>query len=352
MKEDNMFFKEMTDNQRRVFIDTVQLYEAFMDAFHNNRSYAGGMHWKKSKGREYLFRTRDRYGYGKSLGVRSPETEKILDEFRQTKRDLKERLVFLKGRLKEQARFCKAAMIQRVPRVVTNILRLLDQQNLLGKNIIIIGTNALYAYEATAGIFFDSPIMATRDMDILWDIRSKLTLAANYKIEPGGLLDILRKSDRSFELSGSRPFQAVNQDGYMVDLIKAEPKKLMIKERRQMGGPGDLEAVEIKNLQWLLSSPKFSQVVIGSDGYPSAMTVPDPRAFALHKFWLSGQPDREPVKKKRDRDQGLAVTRLVIQHLPQYAFRKAELKMFPKEVLNKALAQISETEGFLGFELE
>ena len=138
----------------------------------------------------------------------------------------------------------------------------------------------------------------------------------------------------------------------MDDLIKAEPKKLMIKERRQMGGPGDLEAVEIKNLQWLLSSPKFSQVVIGSDGYPSAMTVSDPRAFALHKFWLSEQPDREPVKKKRDRDQGLAVAQLVIQHLPQHAFRKAELKMFPKEVLDKALAQISETEGFLGFELE
>ena len=36
------------------------------------------MHWKKSKSREYLFRSRDRFGYGKSLGPRSPETEKIL----------------------------------------------------------------------------------------------------------------------------------------------------------------------------------------------------------------------------------------------------------------------------------
>jgi hypothetical protein len=189
-------------------------------------------------------------------------------------------------------------------------------------------------------------------MDILWDIRPKRTLAADDQTEPGGLLSILRKSDRSFELSGSHPFQAVNRDGYMVDLIKAEPKKLMIKERRRMDGPGDLEAAELRNLQWLLSSPKFSQVVIGDDGYPSAMTVPDPRAFALHKFWLSGQPDRESVKKQRDRGQAFAIVRLVIQHLPQYAFRKAELKMFPKDILDEAQAQISEAEGLPGFELE
>ena len=349
--ENKLFFKKMTDNQRRVFIDTAQLYEAFMDTYKKSGSYAGGMHWKKSKGREYLFRSTDRYGYGKSLGLRSPQTERIIDEFRKAKRDIKERMSILKERLKEQARFCKAAMIQRVPRIVTNILRVLDQQNLLGKNIVVVGTNALYAYEAVAGIFFDSKIMATKDMDILWDIRPKLTLLADDKTEPGGLLAILRKTDRSFELSSSQRFRAVNRHGYMVDLIKAEPKKVMTIEPRRMGGPGDLEAIEIRNLQWLLSSPKFSQIVIGDDGYPSEMAVPDPRAFALHKLWLSGQTDREPVKKQRDRDQAMDVVRLVIQHLPQYAFKRAELKMFPKELLKQAQKQISEVQGFPGFEI-
>lgn len=351
MMENKLFFKKMTDNQRRVFIDTAQLYEAFMDTYKKSGSYAGGMHWKKSKGREYLFRSTDRYGYGKSLGLRSPQTERIIDEFRKAKRDIKERMSILKERLKEQARFCKAAMIQRVPRIVTNILRVLDQQNLLGKNIVVVGTNALYAYEAVAGIFFDSKIMATKDMDILWDIRPKLTLLADDKTEPGGLLAILRKTDRSFELSSSQRFRAVNRHGYMVDLIKAEPKKVMTIEPRRMGGPGDLEAIEIRNLQWLLSSPKFSQIVIGDDGYPSEMAVPDPRAFALHKLWLSGQTDREPVKKQRDRDQAMDVVRLVIQHLPQYAFKRAELKMFPKELLKQAQKQISEVQGFPGFEI-
>ena len=87
-----MFFKEMNDSQRRVFIDAVQLYDAYIDAFYKSRAYRGGMHWKKAKGREYLFKTRDRYGNGKSLGPRSSKTEKILAEFRRGKQEMKERL--------------------------------------------------------------------------------------------------------------------------------------------------------------------------------------------------------------------------------------------------------------------
>ncbi|WP_419656511.1 hypothetical protein [Desulfosarcina variabilis] len=43
------------------------------------------MHWKKSAGREYLFRSVDREGNGRSLGPRSPKTEYILSEFQQHK---------------------------------------------------------------------------------------------------------------------------------------------------------------------------------------------------------------------------------------------------------------------------
>ena len=79
IKENLLKIIEYNDNQRRIFIDTVQLYFAYMDTFQKSRAYRGGMHWKKAKGREYLFKTVDRYGNGKSLGVRSKETEKILN---------------------------------------------------------------------------------------------------------------------------------------------------------------------------------------------------------------------------------------------------------------------------------
>lgn len=331
-----MFYREMNDNQRRVFIDTVQLYEAFAATLHKNRSYKGSMHWKKAKGREYLFRSHDRYGYGKSLGPRSPETEKILADFRLAKQQAKNRLSALQNRLKEQARFCKAALIQRVPRTVTGILKVFDYHNILGHNVIVIGTNAMYAYEAAAGVFFDIPMMSTKDVDILWDIRRKLTLVTDSDSKPDGLLGIIRKADRSFEAVRSEDFRAVNRDGYMVDLIKPLPKKILQKEPVRIGGPGDLKAVEIRNLHWLISSPKLAQIVIGDDGMPAPMIVPDPRAFALHKFWLSSQDDREPVKKQRDRGQAIAVGKLVIEHLPQYRFDASELRMFPLEVVQEA----------------
>jgi len=89
-----------------------------------------------------------------------------------------------------------------------------------------------YAYEAAAGAFVDTSITATEDLGILWDVRSRFTLVADDGIDQTGLLDILRKVDRSFELSGPRSYRAINRDGYMVDLIKSEPKQMLKKTYR------------------------------------------------------------------------------------------------------------------------
>jgi len=345
LKENSIASIEMSANQRRIFIDTLQIYDAYTEAYRANRSYRGGMHWKKAKGREYLFRTLDRYGYGKSLGLRTPETEAVLEKFRSGKQALKERLASFRERLREQARLCKAVSIQRVPRIVTGILRILDRHQLLGRNVTVIGTNAVYAYESAAGVFLDSPILATRDMDILWDVRSHLSLVALDDDSSGkGLLDLLCKADRSFELHRRQGFRAVNRDGYMVDLVKPGPRLITTREQRRMGGKGDMEAAEIRNLHWLVSSPKFSQVVIGDDGCPAPMICPDPRAFALHKLWLSEQPDRDPLKKKRDRLQAIAVAGLVHSYLPQYQFVFEDMRMFPKKIFETGSNEIKNQE--------
>ncbi len=335
-----MIFKEWSDNQRRIFIDTTQLYEAFSDIFHKNRAYRGGMHWKKAKGREYLFRSLDRFGNGKSLGPRSEQTEQMLENFRRNKQEIKQRIAIMKKRIAEQSRFCKAAAIQRVPRIVTAILRVLEQQNILGKNVMVVGTHAMAAYEASAGIFIDSPLVATRDMDILWDTRTGLKLFGDEGVRKKGLIGILQKADRSFEAMDKRGFTAVNQKGFMVDLIKPEPRSLFDSERRRMGMEGDLMAAEIRNLQWLVSAPKFVHVVIGDDGYPASMVAPDPRAFALHKLWLAEQVDREKIKKQRDRRQGATIAAAVVQYMPEYPFAASELRMFPKAVVERAKDQI------------
>ena len=331
-----MIFYEMSEMQRKVYIDTAQVYAGYVAAFKKSKKYSGGMHWKKAKGREYLFRTLDRYGYGKSLGPRSSATERTLTEFRSAKSQTNNKLKALKERLKEQSRFGKAAMINRVPKIVTGILRLLHQYNILGRNVIIVGTNAMYAYEAAAGGFLDSPLLATQDMDILWDIRPKLNIVTDIDPKHTGLLGIVRKVDKTFELLQAESFRAVNKNGFMVDLIKSEPKGLLQKEPVRMGEADDFKAAEIQNLHWLLSAPKFSQIVIGEDGYPAEMVVPDPRAFVLHKLWLGKQKDREPIKKKRDHAQSKAIAKVILTHLPQYNFEASELRMFPKNVVEEA----------------
>jgi hypothetical protein len=341
MMENHMKSTELNDNQRRILIDTAQLHEAYMDAFMKSRTYRGGMHWKKAKGKEYLFRSLDRHGYGKSLGPRSSATEAVYHKFHKNKNRAETRFKELKERLREQARFCKAARIARVPRIVTAILRLLEQHQLLGGHLLIVGTNALYAYEVGAGIFLDRGILATQDMDVLWDIRPKLRLFATDEIDSKGLIDILKKADRSFDLIARQSFRAVNQSGYMVDLIKPEPNK---KEKRQMGLGDDFMAAEIRNLHWLVSAPKFSRVVIGDDGYPATMVVPDPRAFAVQKLWLSQQVDRDPVKKKRDHAQALAVSRIILQYFPGHQFDQAQLRMFPKTLIAEAVKAFQDAE--------
>ena len=95
------------------------------------------------------------------------EKEEVLAAFRRSKQGVKARLSSLGERMSEQARICKAVKIERVPKVVTGILRVLENHDMLGRNLIVVGTNALYAYEASAGVLFEPSISATEDMDIL-----------------------------------------------------------------------------------------------------------------------------------------------------------------------------------------
>ena len=69
-----------------------------------------------------------------------------------------------------------------------------------------------------------------------------------------------------------------------------------------------------------MNAPKLETVAVDQDGMPVPFRVPDPRAFALHKAWLSGQSTREPFKRQRDLAQAKAVAALVREHMPQYSF--------------------------------
>lgn len=325
---------EMTDNQRRMLVDTRQVWEAYRDAYRRRQSFEGGMTWKTAKGRDYLVRIYSDVLKKKkqtSLGVRSPETERIFTEFHAGKVAAGERLASLANRLAEQGRLNKAVNLGRVPTVPARILRMLDRAGLLGRNVFVAGTYALLAYESAAGIFIERGLLATGDLDLLMESRARLKLTTD-GLEAGGLLGLLRKVDKSFE-RGSSTFRAVNRDGFYVDLIKPLPSPPWKDEREAIGDGGDLMATAISNMRWVANAPKFEAVAVGEDGLPVPMACPDPRAFALYKLWMGTQDaSRDPVKRQRDRAQAEAVAHIVHRWMPHLPFSPEHLASFPQAV--------------------
>ena len=317
--------------QRRMLIDTQQTFNGWCDAKGRQRSFAGGMMWKTARGRQYLVRVLDSRGTQKSLGPRGPDTEVTFGAFHQGKAELGERLKSLDAELAELARFNKAARINRVPGLVADVMSSLDQRGLMGTSLHVIGTNALYGYEAVAAVMVKHDLLATRDLDIMWDARRKLRLAGE-GIEPERLIDALKKADRSFEPLRGRPYTAVNNRGFEVDLIKPTPHDPIRTAERDRMADGDLLASQIPALRWLMNAPKTTAVAIAENGFPVRMSVPDPRAFAIYKEWLAHQSDREPVKRARDAAQAVVVADLVREYMPHLKFDDESLGMFPQSI--------------------
>lgn len=309
----------LTNQQRLHLVNTEQLHENYRAARTHARSYAYGMRWKRIRDVDYLFRGADRFGRGKLLGRRSPETEQTLQAFLQGKASADERVHAIEQQLDEQARLNRALRLARVPRVISRILREIDAAGLLS-SFTVLGTQAMYAYEAAGGVQFLLELLASGDVDLLYDTRKSVTLVTR-KLDGAGLLGLLKKADRSFECVRKRGFRAANAGQFMVDLIV--PPRSMRDDQPVTFGTDDLVGAEVPGLQWLINAPKLSTCAVGEDGWPTPFRVPDPRAFALHKAWLASQPGREPVKRPRDLAQAKAVAAMVTEHMPHLPFGEA-----------------------------
>ena len=314
--------RELPGDVQRQYINAREVFLALREAEHAAREYQGSMFWREQDGKQYLVRT-SRRGAQTGLGARTPETELIHDNFVERKTAAEQRVADLRDRMRKHVRLNRALFVGRVDKTIIDILNAIRDAG-LGDNFTVIGTNALYAYEASAGVRIEEEHLATEDLDLLWDNRKRLTLTTREKITGTGLLGILKRIDKSFELR--RPTQlytAINASGYQVDVI------------RRMGPgsdnePEDFWAVQARNADWLLSAPKFHSVIVGSNGSMANMVTVDPRAFALFKVWMAQDKDRDPLKKRRDISQAGIVVQLVREYLPQLSFD--DIKVFPSEV--------------------
>jgi len=320
--------KELTAEQRRIAVDAIQLYEHLTELNAELRTLRGGLHWKTVAGHEYLVRTIDRNGGNRSLGPRSAKTEEIYQRFKETKRDLYDRVRTSTKEVVRRAKFCVAAGVNRVPRLAADIVRSLDRSGLLGGHLIILGSHAMYAYEMAAGVQLKAGLLQTEDLDTLMNTKTEIELAG--AIRSAGLLGILKGVDETFEPQRKRSFRAVNEKGFMVDLIRA-PIDAGGTARTSIGSGSDLVADQLRGLEWLTALPLMSQIVIADNGFPVRFVVPEPRVFALHKLWVSLQPTRGPIKHKRDLRQAEAIVQLSLDYF-NLRFDDPAIKALPAEL--------------------
>jgi hypothetical protein len=281
---------EMSNDQRRQLIDAQQAFHAWREADREFRhSYRGGMRWRRIGGHDYLYRIQGKVE--KSLGPRSSRTEQLLAEYQSQRTRLRERRRRLSGRLDKMGRLNRAHGIGRMPSTAARVLRKLDEAGLLGHQLFLVGTHSLYAYEAKAGVRFETDLTATADLDLLVDARQHMSLAVAEDVKPEGILGLLRKADRTFARTDQ--FRATNDDGYYVDLIAPlRPNEASETAIRLGDTNDDLAAAAILGLQWLINAPKFEEVVIGADGLPLWVSCIDPSLRSAQVLGIPAEQQR------------------------------------------------------------
>ena len=308
-------FQDIGDDARRQYIDARAALEALEAAQQQAAAVRGGMYWKTVKGADYLVRTSARNAQ-KSLGPRSAETEAVYASFTDRKAEAEARVKDLATTVQRQQRLNRALYVGRVPAVVVDILDMLQRQN-VAEHFTVVGTHAIYAYEAAAGVRVESAAVATRDVDLLWDRRKRFKMATQLKRLDASMLALLQKVDKSFRLRASQRYTAVNSQGFEVDILRREVQEDAPHPAQLSGAEDEFGVVQARNPEQLVSAPRFSAIVVAASGQMARMNTVHPLAFVRFKRWLAGRPDRDPLKVSRDALQADTVAQLVQDYLPQ-----------------------------------
>lgn len=290
--------------QTRVVINLRQAYDNWIEARRAERSLPYAVRWKTVNGADYLYRIHDRDGNGTSLGRRSAETEGMLRSYLDEKASVEERVLDSGLAVAEITKMWRPLRLPLVHPMAARLLLEADLRGLLGKSVMVVGTNAMLAYWMEASGRIKDASVGTDDFDMTWRESSP--------VEGTPLRDLLRAVDPTFTQNTERSFQARNRHGYEFDILAA-PSTIMGVSRRDMPRP-----IPLPEQEWLMLGTPVSAVLVGSDGTPAPMTVPDPRWFALQKLWMSRQEKRMPSKRAKDELQGMVLLSAIVEAMPHY----------------------------------
>lgn len=311
----SLCFLEIDDAAKRQYIDAISVFRAWEEASKAASEVRGGMYWKRAGQNEYLIRTSPSNSQ-KSLGPKSAETEAIHQKFFARKAALEQRETDLRERVQLSQRLNRALHVGRVPVIVVDILNMLAAQG-IAEYFTVVGTHALYAYESAAGVrVVDRSAMETQDIDLLWDVRKRLQFMGDMKILGSSMIGLLKKVDPTFMVRSDQQYTATNSKGFEVDILRREAEENDPHPVRLSEAEDDFWVTQARKAGVLLSAPRFSSVVVATTGRMARMNTISPTVFVQFKRWLAEQPDRDPLKRSRDRRQADVVEALIEEYFP------------------------------------
>ena len=308
-----MNFLPLQPDQLRQFIDAETVFVALEQARRTASEVRGSMFWRTEKGRDYLVRASSQAAQ-KRLGSRNLETEGIFARFIQRKTEAELRVKTLQEAAERNRRVNLALRVGRCPNLLVSILDRFDRAG-ISEHFLTVGTHALYAYETAAGVRVMPGALATQDVDLLFDTRKRVSFMTRLAENDLSLIDILRKVDKTFAVKEDQLQTAVNATGFEVDVIRRTAKDGDPHPLRMSHKDDDFWAVQVDSGDTMVSSERFSQVIVSTDGSMARMTTFSPAAFVRLKRKLSTSPSRDPLKKSKDALQAEIVQELIETHM-------------------------------------
>lgn len=332
-----MEFREYTSEQRKHIIDASYLYERYISTLQEyTQNYKYSMFWHKIGNKTYLAKKKSHGIKGevrKYLGKQNAETTAIYDAFTARKSALTQELIVLDREIKTKEAINKALKLTRVPNAIVNIYRRLNELCLNDK-LVLIGTNALYCYEAHCGVFLENAALSTIDIDILGRRNKKLSFAFKELMGDKKIVELIKSIDKSFEQNQKAPYQFVNKANVCLEIINPAPKQMRL-ENANNDYFTDAVSLELDKMEWLENSRLFKAVVVADNGKIASITTLHPMDFAIYKNWLSQKDDRAPLKKARDAEQSKITTKLALEYMTDIDAKKyiAKAKHFKNEAV-------------------
>lgn len=309
-----MDYFPLSDNAARQVIDSTTVFDEFVRVQAQARQYTGGMYWKRQQGYQYLVKTAPD-NRQQRIGPRTPETERIFDEFTARKSVVEARLKSLKDALTDAERMNKALKAGRVPSIVVAVLQSVENAG-LGEHFTVVGTHALYAYETAAGVRIAPGALATQDVDLLWDARRRVRFITDLGRLDLSMLQVLQLADPTFQRKEGQNETAINARGFEVDFLRRQPEGDDPHPFRFSSDEDDLWPVQALRASVLTNAPRFDYVVISATGRMALMRTIAPEAFVEFKRWLAEKaPQRPESKRQRDRRQAAIVQALLDEGL-------------------------------------